>query len=1109
MPQPMSLQVPTALQATYEHLTTVSVTVARHYLEVATVLQHRFTTAEFRIWTQHCVQLAQSGWRAWESTDAFLQLSPFLQQHLVAHDLWTWAEHGRALTRYSAEVATAFLQAAKPLLQEASQSVFATWVAGSRAYLEQQPPLLTLAVEYFRLSPYIYGRYPLATAVLWGQVGADLGQTGVPYGQTFFALSRTHLERTLEVDHGPAWAFAQHCLPQAPVVALDYLERYADLVHRLGADSLVNIEAVLRVLGTPEAADARTFLRLVGSTLTFIPAAERLQALTWCQQIAAASTSGVLDFLHHFADLHRRLPGQRLQPWVSTGIAVAQRNTEAGQAYFALESAAAQDRLQALQNLVAFAHIEPVLRLYTEALLGRRIALHTTADLPAGLHMAGSHLSASADRRDLPTSDGTAIFVPEQVSDFATARENFAAYKVAILHQVGFYECGTWQFDLRACAERVPGAHPYLNTLDLQPSPAEAFAHFFAAFPHPDLVRTLFTILEDARIDASITRRYKGIRRDLALIMAHSLRQRPALQRLPLRQALLEGLLQCTLGGEISDAMPALLRLLLSRLWQRLTPLYAPAATVYDTIAALVDCYALLTQIPAHALTTAPLDTLTALDALAAELPEDTDSLALAEMFRQAGTGADTMPMLPDSTEPATGVEPVPYRGEVKPEIIQKKMRLHELAEEIQSLAQGLSPLPPEVLQELLKHGDIEIKSLQAGELTSTSGLFVTNLEGREGIEPDAAAKQTALQRELEALQAELQQEYGELTAQSQAFLYDEWDYVIGDYRRAWCRLTETVLADAGLTFVEDTRQRHAELFAQVSRQFQLLKPETFKPLKRLVDGEEIDLDSAIEAFVDRRASQTMPEKVYMRRHRRERSVAALFLLDMSASTDDVIKEPADASRPPPQAPPPARLYDFSGFVQDDHYATLPPREPAASKPRRRIIDVEKEALVLMAEALEGLGDAYAVYGFSGYGRDQVDCFVVKEFRERYDARVQGRIAAIKPHRSTRMGPAIRHAIRKFDQQDARIKLLLLLSDGYPQDYDYGKDRKSKEYGIQDTMMALHETRLKGIQTFCLTVDPKGHDYLRAMCPDQQYLVLENMASLPKELPKVYRSLTT
>jgi nitric oxide reductase activation protein len=201
-------------------------------------------------------------------------------------------------------------------------------------------------------------------------------------------------------------------------------------------------------------------------------------------------------------------------------------------------------------------------------------------------------------------------------------------------------------------------------------------------------------------------------------------------------------------------------------------------------------------------------------------------------------------------------------------------------------------------------------------------------------------------------------------------------------------------------------------------------------------------------------------------------------------------------------------LFDFSGFIHDDHYAYLPPRTQSET-PRRRIIDVEKEALVLMAEALEALGDAYAVYGFSGYGRDQVDFFIAKEFADRYDARVQGRIAAIKPHRSTRMGPAIRHAIRKLEHQEARLKTLLLLSDGYPQDYDYGKDRKSKDYGIQDTMMALHEAQLKGIQTFCITVDPAGHDYLRQMCPDANYLVLEDVTALPNELPKIYRGLTT
>jgi nitric oxide reductase activation protein len=289
-------------------------------------------------------------------------------------------------------------------------------------------------------------------------------------------------------------------------------------------------------------------------------------------------------------------------------------------------------------------------------------------------------------------------------------------------------------------------------------------------------------------------------------------------------------------------------------------------------------------------------------------------------------------------------------------------------------------------------------------------------------------------------------------------------------------------------------------------RQFQMLKPEMFKKVKRLVDGEEIDLDSAIEAIVDRRAGNLLSDKVYMRRNKRDRSVAALFLLDMSASTDDDVKTP-ESDSPETAEPRVTRPYDFSGFVREDYYA--PPTSVSAEQPKRRIIDVEKETLVLMAEALQTLGDAYAVYGFSGYGRDQVDFYIAKEFNDAYDRRTQGRIAAIKPYRSTRIGPAIRHAIYKLGQQDARIKTLILLSDGYPQDYDYGKDRKSKDYGIQDTMMALNEAHLKGIQTFCITVDPAGHDYLREMCPDQNYLVIEDIEALPNELPKIYRGLTT
>src|SRR5437016_10133092 len=116
MSHTMSLTVPPALRATYDQLATLSAAVAQRYVEVATVVQPVFTPTEFAIWTQHCLQLAQSGWRAWESVDAFVQLSPFLQQRLGASDLWTWAENGVALARHSAEVATAILHAAKLLL---------------------------------------------------------------------------------------------------------------------------------------------------------------------------------------------------------------------------------------------------------------------------------------------------------------------------------------------------------------------------------------------------------------------------------------------------------------------------------------------------------------------------------------------------------------------------------------------------------------------------------------------------------------------------------------------------------------------------------------------------------------------------------------------------------------------------------------------------------------------------------------------------------------------------------------------------------------------------------------------------------------------------------
>ena len=795
----------------------------------------------------------------------------------------------------------------------------------------------------------------------------------------------------------------------------------------------------------------------MGSTLILSPAAECQQTLTWCRQISAVSHAGGLSFLDRVGALRQRLPDHGLQEWIGAGIDTARRHDPAGAAYFALESATALDNLAALQKRVEFAAVEPVLRLYTHAILGHRMDLRSSDSLPPDMPRDGA---------GLPTSDGVAIYVPQRVDEFDDAAWNFGAYKVIILHQAGFYESGTFAFELDECRRRLPGLAGTSN--GDYPS---SFEGFFATFAEPDLARSLFAIFEDTRVDAWIARRYKGIRGDLDRLIQHSRRRRPQLRGMPLRQALLEGLLQLSLGAEAADLEPPSVRLLLQRLAPLMAPLQGPGASVYHTAAAVWHAYRLLVRIPDDAGLTFTLDAASLLSDLDLGLSDDADLLELADLFHAAGEAADRLPALPGGDAPATGTDPVPYRGAVKPDAIEKKMRLNDL-EDAPGRHAGLSPLSPEVLKALLENDGLDIRSLQRGEVDTATGLFVSNLQGRPADEGSTAPHASPGER-ADLLRAELPDTGSELAQLPLTFHYDEWDYLIGDYRRAWCRLREMPLSDGGPDFVAEARRAHAELLAEVRRQFQMLKPQQYKTVKPLTDGEAIDLDSAVEALVDRRAGHTLADKVYARRDRHDRSVAAVFLLDMSASTDDKIQAPEDEG-----------------------------------EPQRRIIDVEKEALVLMAEALDALGDAYAVYGFSGYGRDQVDAFVVKSFDEPYDRRVQGRIAAIEPHRSTRMGPVIRHAATQLGRQEARLKALILLSDGYPQDFDYGQDRKSKDYGLQDTTKALQEARLKAIHTFCITVDPGGHDYLRDMCPDRQYLVIDDMAALPRELPKVYRGLT-
>jgi len=373
-----------------------------------------------------------------------------------------------------------------------------------------------------------------------------------------------------------------------------------------------------------------------------------------------------------------------------------------------------------------------------------------------------------------------------------------------------------------------------------------------------------------------------------------------------------------------------------------------------------------------------------------------------------------------------------------------------------------------------------------------------------EDIDLDTLQRERdTLARRIDMERSAIQDAVGRPIHDARSFRYDEWDYLNRRYLPHWCRLYEERLEpadDLDLHALTAVIRRHSPA---VQKAFEQIRPQGLQRVPRVADGDELDFNALITARQDARAGQTPDERVYSRRDRVQRDVCAAFLVDLSASTDDPVEPP-----PAPEAQgedPYPNLRDPGPRPDDDPWAADP---PPPEEPRRRIIDVLRDAMLVMSGALERLGDSYGIYGFSGYGRDCVEFYVAKEPSEAFTTRTLAAIAGMKPKRSTRMGPAIRHAARKLLQSGNAMKVLLILSDGFPQDSDYGPERGEHEYGVQDTAKALQEAQDKGIETFCVTVDRSGNDYLKRMCPRSRYTIIEEIEDLPEALSMVYQTLT-
>lgn len=311
-----------------------------------------------------------------------------------------------------------------------------------------------------------------------------------------------------------------------------------------------------------------------------------------------------------------------------------------------------------------------------------------------------------------------------------------------------------------------------------------------------------------------------------------------------------------------------------------------------------------------------------------------------------------------------------------------------------------------------------------------------------------------------------------DLEAGEVAYNYDEWDRELVDHRVSWCRVVEKKVKRGDRAFVDDTRERYRGVVSSIRHQFQLMKPENLTRVANEIDGEDYDLNAVVDYFIDRRADGHQSERIYTKRLRRRRDVAVSFLLDQSSSTARTIGR---------------------------H-----PLQPY-THPGRRIIEIEKEGLVLMSEALEAVGDTYSINGFTSEGRRNVKFYVLKDFAEHYSDEVMRRIGGITYQNNTRLGAAIRHATAKLGKQEARTRLLIVLSDGRPYDHDYGDAR----YAREDTREALRQAKTAGITPFCITIDRESESELRDLYGDVGYTIIDDVLSLPERLPGIYRRLTT
>ena len=1039
-------------------------------------------------WAQEGVSTAQHTVRSWEAAVEYFRVSPEVLRFLPFEYFVQWAQAGGILCSDSPTLSASYFKASPAAIPNIKPRHVAAWAALGRSLYKGNWKSSTVSIKFFETSP------TLLKVLTFPELERFVSFLDVVSHRSYdLACECLHMSQEVFLHMGPD----KDAFTSLATAMVEGGWREVKALFEAGAKAIPRVEKgqrgrFLRLAERlVEGGDITisTFVVESANALGQLEADTHPNILSLSEALLYVSPKAVPEFLKSCPAVLSRITVAQLESWFEEGVRILGENSDGGVAYFKVESARSEEVLEALSSGIELDRVKNIMRMYCQALAGASVSITASEEL------VGKNIGWVS--KEKPTTEGTKVYLPSLVDMYPTKAENFSWFKVVSTHQVAHLEFGSFDYaferpsllfkDLRHKVESGKVAPSAGEPSPVADGSAERgwindMQRFFNLFGDRRLALDIFTVVEDGRLDARIKVEYPGIKNPYENIQRDTLVERPAIESLPMREAIVEFLVRLSLQQyrglpapqeyvQEAKTIARIARRLLSRI-----------ATVEDCAEAALRIYAIISQIPNEEIPPEEWESL--------DMDQDEEYMDAEDMEQMVQQVGQPMSMeLGEMEQEYSSPQEVEYRGEFKPEMGQLMAQLKMQ----QGQGESTEPISKEMLEELLRNtAELELDAVE-GEIQKTTGLFANNIMRELGVNlpPNQDFNQGSLGQP---------DEEGEPLESSdpQTFLYDEWDFRAEDYKPRWCMVREKTLEEGEAQFYTETLGNYSSLVSHIRRQFELMVPETYRKVKRLPDGEEFDLDSVIEAFVDKRTGNSPSEKVYWRRNKVHRDVAVVFLLDMSASTAEAIDETK-------------RLTDDWDAPDDpvEYMVWLRTRRgQGVRRTYKRIIDVEKESCVLLINALEKIGDLYGVYGFSGYGRENVEFYIIKDIEESFSDKVIKRIDRVAPLHATRMGPAIRHATSKLEKQDARTKVLFLISDGRPQDRGYSREGVEKEYAINDTKKAFDEARRADITPFCLTVDKAGHDYLKAMCQDMGYEVLADVFALPERLPMLYRRLT-